>query len=103
LDALSPLGIKTLDMPLKPEKIWTLVQAARRGTLSQSESSVLSNFPLRKQTFGDKHAQQFRQDSGQGSPSNVTLSAAKGRSQEKSSLQMSTAKGVTIKHYRPVM
>jgi len=49
LDALSPLGIKTLDMPLKPEKIWTLVQAARRGTLSQSEPSVLSNFPLRKE------------------------------------------------------
>jgi len=36
-------------MPLKPEKIWTLVQAARRGTLSQSEPSVLSNFPLRKE------------------------------------------------------
>ena len=33
LDALSPLGIKTIDMPLKPEKIWTLVQAARHGTL----------------------------------------------------------------------
>jgi len=49
LDALSPLGIKTLDMPLKPEKIWTLVQAARHGTLSQSEPSVLSNFPLRKE------------------------------------------------------
>ena len=49
LDALSPLGIKTLDMPLKPEKIWTLVQAARRGTLSQSEPSVLSNLPLRKE------------------------------------------------------
>ncbi len=49
LDALFPLGIKTLDMPLKPEKIWTLVQAARRGTLSQSEPSVLSNFPLRKE------------------------------------------------------
>jgi len=33
LDALSPLGIKTIDMPLKPEKIWALLQAARRGTL----------------------------------------------------------------------
>ncbi len=31
LDALSPLGIKTLDMPLKPESIWTQVQAARHG------------------------------------------------------------------------
>jgi len=35
LDALAPLGIKTIDMPLKPEKIWALVQAARQGTLEQ--------------------------------------------------------------------
>lgn len=37
LDALSPLDIKFIDMPLKPEKIWTLVQAARNGTLVQSD------------------------------------------------------------------
>jgi carbon-monoxide dehydrogenase large subunit len=35
LDALAPLGIKTIDMPLKPEKIWALVQAARQGTLEE--------------------------------------------------------------------
>ncbi len=35
LDALAPLGIKTIDMPLKPEKIWSLIQAARNGTLQQ--------------------------------------------------------------------
>ncbi len=35
LDALAPLGIKTIDMPLKPEKIWALVQAARNGTLQE--------------------------------------------------------------------
>ncbi len=29
LDALSPLAIKAIDMPLRPEKIWALVQAAR--------------------------------------------------------------------------
>jgi carbon-monoxide dehydrogenase large subunit len=29
LDALSPLGIKTIDMPLRPEKIWTLLQSAK--------------------------------------------------------------------------
>jgi aerobic carbon-monoxide dehydrogenase large subunit len=29
LDALSPLGIKTIDMPLRPEKIWALIQAAQ--------------------------------------------------------------------------
>jgi len=27
LDALSPLGIKAIDMPLRPEKIWKLLQA----------------------------------------------------------------------------
>jgi aerobic carbon-monoxide dehydrogenase large subunit len=31
LDALAPLGITTLDMPLTAEKIWALVQAARHG------------------------------------------------------------------------
>jgi carbon-monoxide dehydrogenase large subunit len=35
LDALAPLGIQTVDMPLKPEKIWALVQAARQGRLEQ--------------------------------------------------------------------
>jgi carbon-monoxide dehydrogenase large subunit len=35
LDALAPLGITSIDMPLRPEKIWALVQAARQGTLEQ--------------------------------------------------------------------
>ncbi len=29
LDALSPFGIEAIDMPLKPEKIWTLLHASR--------------------------------------------------------------------------
>ncbi len=33
LDALAPLGIQTVDMPLKPEKIWALVHAARQGRI----------------------------------------------------------------------
>jgi carbon-monoxide dehydrogenase large subunit len=33
LNALRPLGVKTIDMPLRPEKVWALVQAARHGTL----------------------------------------------------------------------
>ncbi len=37
LDALASLGIKTIDMPLKPEKIWSLIQAARGGKLSQPD------------------------------------------------------------------
>ncbi|GAC1429026.1 MAG: molybdopterin-dependent oxidoreductase [Ktedonobacteraceae bacterium] len=32
LDALAPFGIKTIDMPIRSEKIWTLLQAAQRGT-----------------------------------------------------------------------
>ena len=35
LDALAPLGIQTVDMPLKPEKIWALMHAARQGRLEQ--------------------------------------------------------------------
>jgi carbon-monoxide dehydrogenase large subunit len=30
LDALAPLGIKDIDMPLRPEKIWALIEAARK-------------------------------------------------------------------------
>ena len=37
LDALAPLGIKTIDMPLKPEKVWALIQAARNDMLDQTE------------------------------------------------------------------
>ncbi len=37
LDALAPLGIKTIDMPLKPEKIWALVQSAYEGSLEQRD------------------------------------------------------------------
>ncbi|HEY7354863.1 MAG TPA: xanthine dehydrogenase family protein molybdopterin-binding subunit, partial [Ktedonobacterales bacterium] len=37
LDALAPLGIKAIDMPLKPEKIWQLIHAARAGTLEQPD------------------------------------------------------------------
>jgi carbon-monoxide dehydrogenase large subunit len=31
LDALMPFGIKHLDMPLRPEKVWTAIQAAKKG------------------------------------------------------------------------
>jgi len=33
LDALAPLGITTIDMPLKPEKVWAIIQQAREGSL----------------------------------------------------------------------
>jgi aerobic carbon-monoxide dehydrogenase large subunit len=33
LDALAPLGIESIDMPLKPEKVWAVIQEARRGAL----------------------------------------------------------------------
>jgi aerobic carbon-monoxide dehydrogenase large subunit len=31
LDALAPLGVDAIDMPLKPEKVWTVIQDAREG------------------------------------------------------------------------
>ena len=37
LDALAPLGVKTVDMPLKPAKIWQLIQEAQEGKLDQPE------------------------------------------------------------------
>ena len=33
LDALAPLGVKSIDMPLKPEKVWALIEDARRDAL----------------------------------------------------------------------
>ncbi|HXR65136.1 MAG TPA: molybdopterin cofactor-binding domain-containing protein, partial [Ktedonobacteraceae bacterium] len=32
LDALAPLGITTLDMPLKPERLWALIHNAQSGS-----------------------------------------------------------------------
>jgi carbon-monoxide dehydrogenase large subunit len=47
MDALSPLGIQHIDMPLKPEKIWRAIRAANpsRGhegatTQSSDEGTV---------------------------------------------------------------
>jgi carbon-monoxide dehydrogenase large subunit len=31
IDALSPLGVKSLDMPLTPERVWRAIQQARRS------------------------------------------------------------------------
>lgn len=44
LDALAPFGITSIDMPLRPEKVWALVNAARQGTLSQTMAAVPSVF-----------------------------------------------------------
>ena len=44
LDALSPLGITTIDMPLKSEKVWALVQAARKGRREQPSLTPPSVF-----------------------------------------------------------
>jgi aerobic carbon-monoxide dehydrogenase large subunit len=45
LDALAPLSVKTIDMPLEPDKIWALIQDARRGALEQTEP-MLPSFKL---------------------------------------------------------
>ncbi len=54
LDALAPLGIKTIDMPLKPEKVWALVQAARHGTLEQSDPTPPPVFSADEKEQGDE-------------------------------------------------
>lgn len=55
LDALAPLGIKAIDMPLRSEKIWSLIQAAHDGTLKQGEvvpPDVFSQVAGSKEGFG---------------------------------------------------
>jgi carbon-monoxide dehydrogenase large subunit len=44
LDALAPLGIKTLDMPLRPAKVWAKIQDARAGTLNEEEPELPTVF-----------------------------------------------------------
>ena len=44
LDALAPLGIETIDMPLRPEKVWTLIQEARQGTLKPINTTLPAFF-----------------------------------------------------------
>jgi carbon-monoxide dehydrogenase large subunit len=39
LDALAPLGVTAIDMPLKPEKVWALIQQARQGKLEQADAA----------------------------------------------------------------
>ena len=34
MDALSPLGIRHIDMPLTAEKIWKAIQSSRKGGVS---------------------------------------------------------------------
>lgn len=53
LDALAPLGIKTIDMPLKPEKVWSLIQAARSGRLQQVEPTPPDVFTTERKLDDD--------------------------------------------------
>jgi carbon-monoxide dehydrogenase large subunit len=53
LDALSPLGIKSIDMPLKPEKVWALIQAAREGRLEQPDPTPPPVFSTQAQLDDD--------------------------------------------------
>ncbi len=55
LDALAPLGIKSIDMPLRSEKIWSLIQAAHNDSLEQGEvapPAVFSQVAGSKEGFG---------------------------------------------------
>jgi carbon-monoxide dehydrogenase large subunit len=48
LDALAPLGISAIDMPLKPEKLWMLIQQAHQGTLKPPKVTPPSVFSTDK-------------------------------------------------------
>ena len=48
LDALSPLGVQTIDMPLRSEKVWAKIKAARSGTLQESEPALPAIFSTLK-------------------------------------------------------
>ena len=53
LDALAPLGIHTIDMPLKPEKVWAKIEAARNGTLQESVPAQPAIFNTMRDTHGE--------------------------------------------------
>jgi carbon-monoxide dehydrogenase large subunit len=48
LDALAPLGIRTLDMPLKPERIWAKIAAARAGNPPEADPTAPAIFSALK-------------------------------------------------------
>jgi carbon-monoxide dehydrogenase large subunit len=66
LDALAPLNIEMIDMPLRPEKVWALLQAARQGTLKRVEPLLPAFF---SGTVGPKQEDR----SSQGSVSSVDV------------------------------
>ena len=43
LDALAPLGIRNLDMPLKPERIWAKIAAVHAGNPPETDPADTSH------------------------------------------------------------
>jgi len=43
LDALAPLGVTQLDMPLSPERVWQAIRNAKDGTRSSAPASCTDN------------------------------------------------------------
>lgn len=43
LDALAPLGVQAIDMPLKPDKVWAKIEEARSGTRQAPEPPAIFN------------------------------------------------------------
>ncbi len=66
VDALALLGIEMIDMPLRPEKVWALVQAARQGELQRVD-------PLPPAFFGAAPSPKPVETSNQGSASSVDV------------------------------
>ena len=48
LDALAPLGIESIDMPLKPEKVWAAIAATRNSATREAEPVLPAIFSTLK-------------------------------------------------------
>jgi len=54
IDALSHLGVRHLDTPLTPERVWRAIRAAADGTLSspwREPPAVFDGLPIRDETM----------------------------------------------------
>jgi aerobic carbon-monoxide dehydrogenase large subunit len=55
IDALSPLGVRHVDLPCTPERVWRAVQDARAGKpadLWREPPAVFATLPVRSQNDG---------------------------------------------------
>jgi carbon-monoxide dehydrogenase large subunit len=55
VDALSPLGVRHVDLPCTPERVWRAVRDARAGELAdpwREPPAVFATLPVQGETAG---------------------------------------------------